>query len=141
MTAVLRHCRTIDLTAVRERLTAMVEDGTFDGQPIRVNPWLADVWSPPCALIGTFTVTFDDGDYDGLTTATCSVRLVVNGQALRPAQQDLDLFLTALLDAFQQDRTLNDTALLAKPVRAVPVTTTRGNAELPSYDVETVIVL
>lgn len=141
MAAVVRHCRTVDLTSVRDQLTTMVEAGTFDGQPIRVNPWLADVWSPPCALVGTFTVTFDDDAYDGLTTCRVSVRLVVNGQALRPAQQDLDSFLTGLLDAFQADRTLGGSVLLAKPVRAVPVTTARGNTDLPSYDVETIIVL
>lgn len=136
-----RHCRTIDLTALRTSFTAAIEAGQFLGEAIRVNPWLADTWSPPCALIGTFTLTFDDDTYDGLTTVSVGVRLVVPVPALRPAQMDLDAFLTAYLDALQADRELGGSVLMAKPVTATPVLTTRGNQDLPSYDTDNVIVL
>jgi hypothetical protein len=137
----LLHCRTIDLAAVRDAMTDALEAGTFYNQPIRVCPWLADQWSPPCALIGTFTVEFTDTSYEGLTTAAVNTRLVVPTQALRPAQQDLDLFLTAYVDALNAAPNLGGACMRVIPVRAQPITTPYGNQDLASYDVDTTVVL
>lgn len=135
------HCVPIDLTAVRNALTEVVTAGTFYNQPLRVCPWLADQWSPPCVLLGTFTLEFSDSSFEGLTTATLSARLVVPTQALRPAQQDLDAIVSAYVDALNAAPSLNGVCKRVMPTRAIPVTTTQGNADLASYDVETVVIL
>jgi hypothetical protein len=130
------HCRTLDLTSVRAALTAALE-----AQDFRVCPWMQDQWSPPCALVGAFTVEFADSSYDSLATATVSVRLVVPAQALRPAQQDLDVMVCTYVAALAASPTLGEACLRVLPVRAVPVATAKGSADLPSYDCETVIIL
>jgi len=130
------HCRTFDLAALRDALTVALE-----AAGLRVSPWLADQWQPPCALVGTFSVTFSDGTYEGLTTATVSVRLVVPTQALRPAQQDLDAIVATYVAALTAAPDLAGSCLRVIPVRAEPVTTARGNSDLASYDCETVIIL
>jgi hypothetical protein len=130
------HCRTFDLAAVRDGLATALEAGN-----LRVNPWLADQWNPPCALVGTFAVTFSDDAYDGLTTAAVSVRLVVPTQALRPAQLDLDAILVQYVTALQAAPDLAGTCMRILPVRAEPVATAKGTQDLASYDVHNTVIL
>ena len=130
------HCRTVDLTAVRAALTVALE-----AEDLRVCPWFQDQWSPPCALVGAFTLEWSDSSHQRLTTATVSVRLVVPAQALRPAQQDLDVMVTTYVNALAAAPSLGGACMRVQPVRAVPVATAKGSADLPSYDCETVIIL
>jgi len=137
----MTFCRPFDLAAVRDALTAALQAGTYMDNAMRVNPWFADTFDPPCALVGTFTINFSDDNYDQLTTATVSVRLVVPTQALRAAQKELDAILVAAVDALNADPTLNKTVLRVLPQRATPIGTTRGNVDLASYDLEVMCVL
>ena len=133
-------CRTVDLTATRTALTAALEAETFDSQPLRVNAWLADQWAPPCALIGTFALTYQDTAFAGIPTALILVRAVVNAQAARPAQLDLDAMTGAVSRALLADRHLGGAVSDCRPVRTTATTMTRGAQELPATDIETMIV-
>lgn len=123
------HCRPFNLTAVRDGFAACLSAVDYDGQPLRVSPWLADAWNPPCALVGTFTVEFSDGQYSHLTSVSAPVRLVVPVAALRPSQQDLDAILAVYVTALDADPTLSGAVQRCMPVRATPTITTRGNQD------------
>ena len=115
-------------------------DGRVEAANLRVNPWLADQWAPPCALVGTFSVTWIDDVYQGLPTATVPVRLVVPAQAQRPAQLDLDLIVSQYASALFADRRLGGVVHDCRPIRTQAVTMLRGSQELPAYECETQIV-
>jgi hypothetical protein len=131
---------TVDLAAVRVALTAALEAETFEGAPVRVSPWLADTWAPPCALVGAFSIQFEDTAYAGLPTALVTVKLVVGAQAQRPAQLALDELQTVYASALLADRTLGAVVTDVRPVRTTAVLVLRGSQELPAADCETLIV-
>jgi hypothetical protein len=131
----------VDLAAVRVALTTTLEAVTFEGSPLRVNAWFADVLNPPCALIGAFTIDFADQTWASLVTLTCPVRLVVPASALRPAQLALDEIAGLFYGAIAADPSLGGVVRRVAAVRATPVTTTRGNETYPSYDAETLVIL
>jgi hypothetical protein len=131
----------LGLGAVRVALTQCLERVEFAGQPLRVNAWLGDAWSPPCALIGATRVTFRDETQQGLTTINVPVRLVIPVPSLRPAQLDLEAIVDAWYGALQGDTTLGGVVRRVLAVEAVPLTVLRGNQELPAYECDTRCVL
>lgn len=139
MTATVR-CVDVDLAATRTALVAALEAQTYGGAPLRVSPWFADTFAPPCALVGAFSITFDDTSYQGLTTALVVVKLLAPAQAQRPAQLDLDELQTAYVNALLADRTLGAVVTDARPVRTVATMFARGSQEFPAADCETLIV-
>lgn len=140
MTTATVHCIGIDLGATRTALTDALSSVPFQEQPLRVNAWLADVMNPPCALVGTFDITWEDNTYNGLPTALVPVRLVVPGLANRPAQQELDELLAVYADALFSDPTLGGVVKLARPLRTLATTFVRGSQEFPCSDATTLIV-
>jgi len=140
MTTATVHCIGIDLAATRTALTNVLSSAQFQAQPLRVNAWLADVINPPCALVGTFDITWEDDGVNGLPTAFVPVRLVVPGLANRPAQLDLDELMAVYADALFSDPTLGGAVKLARPVRTTATTFVRGSQEFPCSDATTLIV-
>jgi hypothetical protein len=131
----------LGLGAVRDALVSVLEGATLNGDPVRVNAWFADTFTPPCVLVGMATVTWQDSAYDGLTSALLDIKLVVPIGALRPAQIDLESFLDTFAGAIQGNVTLAGTVRRAVTVTATPVLVTRGNAEFPGYQCELRVIL
>lgn len=140
MTVTTPRCCTVDLPATREAITAALSSAQYQGQALRVNEWLSDTFTPPCALVGVFNIEWEDDSYNGLPTALVSVRLVVPVIANRPAQQDLDLLQMAYAQALFDDITLGGTVTLCRPTRTNATTFSHGNREFPCADCETLIV-
>jgi len=131
----------LGLGAIRLALAELLEGAQFHGQALRVNPWFADTWTPPAAFIGASRVLFRDDTYEGLTSVTVSVRLVIPVPALRPAQIDLEEILDAFYGALQSDTTLSGAVKRVIAVEAIPVLVTHGTQDLPGYDCDTRLIL
>src|SRR5215467_10896281 len=135
MTATPAVCpQTLGLGAIREGFAKLLESAQFQSNPLRVNPWFADSWTPPCAFIGATEVLFKDDAYGGLTSVTVQVRLVVPAQALRPAQLSLEEILDSYYGALQADTTIGGLVKRVIAVEARPVLVQHGTQDLPAYD-------
>lgn len=140
MTATTPSCAVVDLVAVRAALTARLQTAQYQGQALRVNEWFADVLNPPCVLVGSFAMTWEDDTYNGLPSALVAVRLVVPATANRPAQQDLDQLQVAYADVLFADASLGGVVRLCRPLRSIGNVFTRGNQEFPCADCDTLII-
>lgn len=134
------RCATVDLAGARDAITRVLETAEYNGGTLRINEWLADVINPPCALIGSFNVTWEDDTFNDLPTATLAVRLVVPVIANRPAQRDLDQLQTAYAGALYADPTLGGVVRRCVPVNTIGTTFARGNQEFPCADATTLVI-
>lgn len=142
MTATPTQCpETLGLGAIRQALADLLATAQWDGNALRVNPWFADTWTPPCAFVGATEVLFRDDHYGGLTSVTVRIRLVVPAIAMRSAQIDLEAIVDSYYGALQSDTTLGGLVKRIVAVEAQPMLVSHGNQDLPAYDCETRLVL